>query len=210
MSRPPRALFATLLAGLIAGALVSPPAAAAGDAERGALLAETCLGCHGIPGYRNAYPSFRVPKLGGQKEEYLVIALQGYREDMRAHQTMQAQAASLSDQDMRDIAAFIAGQGEPETGELVEGGGQVSRGREKAAVCSACHGEAGVSPAPNWPNLAGQYPSYLEHSIAQYRSGERKDAVMMGQASNLSDQDIADLAAFYAAQSGLYTADYGD
>lgn len=195
---------------LIAGLILTAPPLAAGEPERGAVLAETCLGCHGIPGYRNAYPSFRVPKLGGQKEEYLVIALKGYKQDSRAHQTMQAQAVSLSEQDMRDIAAFIAAQGEAEGGEIVEGGGQVARGREKAAVCSACHGEAGISPAPNWPNLAGQYESYLAHSITQYRSGARKDPVMMGQATNLTDQDIADLAAFYAAQQGLYTADYGD
>lgn len=206
MLNPPSAWPAALIAGL----LLAHPALAAGDPAKGAVLAETCLGCHGIPGYRNAYPSFRVPKLGGQKEEYLVIALKGYKQDTRPHETMQAQAASLSEADMRDIAAFIAAQGEPQAAETVESSGQVARGKEKAAVCSACHGEAGISPAPNWPNLAGQYESYLAHSIGQYRSGARKDPVMMGQATNLSDQDIADLAAFYAAQQGLYTADYGD
>ena len=91
-------------------AVLTPPAMAAGDAERGALLADTCLGCHGIAGYRNAYPSYRVPKLGGLDADYIVIALQGYRSAMRAHPTMQAQAASLDDQDMQDLAAYFASQ----------------------------------------------------------------------------------------------------
>ncbi|MDH3976998.1 MAG: cytochrome c, partial [Gammaproteobacteria bacterium] len=54
--------------------ILATQAYAAGDAERGEVLADTCLGCHGIPGYRNAYPSYRVPKLGGQHEDYLVSA----------------------------------------------------------------------------------------------------------------------------------------
>jgi len=185
---------------------LSVAAHADGDAERGAVLADTCLGCHGIPGYRNAYPSYRVPKLGGQHEEYLYIALQGYRNKMRPHPTMQAQSATLSEQDMRDLAAFFAAQGEPEKG----GGGGSAGGREKAAICTACHGATGLSPSGNWPNLAGQHEDYMVRALRQYRSGERKDPVMAGQAVNLSDEDIADLAAYYAAQSGLFTASYGD
>ena len=74
------ARVATLLACL---ALFPESVLAAGDAERGKTLSYTCLGCHGIEGYRNAYPSFRVPKLGGQKAEYIVAALQGYRDGLR-------------------------------------------------------------------------------------------------------------------------------
>ena len=191
----------------VVGLTTGASALAAGDAERGAVLADTCLGCHGIKGYRNAYPNYRVPKLGGQPEEYLVIALKGYQAGTRSHPTMLAQSATLSDQDMRDLAAYFASQGEAEQGEI-ETDGPAARGKEKVAVCTACHGESGISPAPNWPSLAGQHKDYLVHSLKQYRSGERKDPVMMGQAVNLSDQDIKDLAAYYAAQSGLYTVDY--
>lgn len=81
---------------------------AAGDPETGARKAKTCMGCHGIPGYRNAYPSYLVPKVGGQHPEYIISALKDYRSGARQHQTMQAQAAVLSDQDMEDIAAFFA------------------------------------------------------------------------------------------------------
>ena len=187
--------------------MLTGAAAQAGDPERGKVLSDTCMGCHGIPGYRNAYPMYRVPKLGGQPEAYLVIALQGYRNGTRQHPTMQAQGETLSDEDMADIAAYFASQGEPEEGELVTGG-RAAAGKEKIAVCTACHGESGISPAPNWPNLAGQHKDYLVHSIKQYRSGEREDAVMAGLVVNLSDRDIADIAAYYAEQSGLYTIQY--
>ena len=90
---------------------LSPLAAmAAGDAAAGKTKAFTCLGCHGIPDYNNVYPSYHVPKLGGQHAQYLVSALQAYRSGQRAHSTMQAQATSLSDQDMEDIAAWFASQ----------------------------------------------------------------------------------------------------
>ena len=68
-------MIARAAALLLTAVFMLHPASAAGDVEAGAKLAYTCLGCHGIEGYRNAYPSFRVPKLGGQTEEYLAIAL---------------------------------------------------------------------------------------------------------------------------------------
>ena len=83
-------------------------AGAEGDPAAGREKAVTCLGCHGVDGYRNAYPSFRVPMLGGQHAQYLVSALKAYRDGLRSHQTMQAQASALSEQDMQDIAAFFA------------------------------------------------------------------------------------------------------
>lgn len=198
-----------LIISLVLALILPGTASAAGDAERGAVLADTCLGCHGIPGYRNAYPSYRVPKLGGQHEDYLVIALQGYRAEQRSHPTMQAQGASLSDQDIRDLAAYFASQGEAETGEIVTTG-RAAAGEEKIAVCTACHGANGISPAPNWPSLAGQHADYLRIAITQYQNGQRKDPVMMGQVINLTEQDIADIAAYYAAQTGLFTAHYSD
>ena len=182
--------------------------AAAGDPDRGRVLASTCGGCHAIPGYRNAYPSFRVPMLGGQHAEYIVLALKAYKDKQRPHLTMQAQAASLSDQDMQDVAAYFANLGEAKTGPAVTAG-DAGRGREKASTCVACHGENGISLTNEWPNLAGQYESYLVRTLAQYKSGLRQDAVMGGLVLTLSDQDMKDLAAYYAAQSGLFTASRG-
>lgn len=83
---------------------------AEGDAEAGQVKALPCMGCHAIPGYSNVYPTYHVPKVGGQHAQYLVAALKAYRDGQRSHPTMTAQAASLSDQDIEDIAAFFATQ----------------------------------------------------------------------------------------------------
>jgi cytochrome c553 len=143
--------------------------------------------------------------LGGQHPEYIVLALQAYKTKQRPHLTMQAQTAGLSDQDMQDVAAYFANLGEARTGPAVTSG-DAGRGREKASTCVACHGETGISLTNEWPNLAGQYESYLVRTLAQYKSGLRKNAVMAGLVLTLSDQDMKDLAAFYAAQAGLFTA----
>ena len=86
----------------------APAAPAAGDAARGKGLAYTCRGCHGVTGYKNAYPSYHVPKIGGQSETYLRNALTEYRTGKRKHPTMQAQAESFSEQDIADIAAYLS------------------------------------------------------------------------------------------------------
>ncbi len=174
-----------------------------GDAARGAKLADTCMGCHGIVGYRNAYPSYSVPELAGQHPEYLYIALQGYKAQTRKHDTMYAQAATLSDQDMRDLTAFLAGSAPLKAGAAVDG-----PGKEKAVACVACHGEGGHSQMPNWPILAGQKADYIEHALHQYKKGERKDPIMGAQVAALSDEDIRALASYFAAQPGLQTAAY--
>ncbi|MBK6659642.1 MAG: c-type cytochrome [Proteobacteria bacterium] len=89
---------------LLAG---SASAFADGDAAAGRKKAETCLGCHAVPGYFNVYPSYHVPKLGGQSGKYIESALKQYRDGGRQHDTMHANAANLSDQDMADIGAYI-------------------------------------------------------------------------------------------------------
>jgi len=100
--------FAACCAVLAFGIGMTQPVAAEGDPEKGQLAAQTCLGCHGVPGMRNAYPGYRVPKLGGQHAEYIVAALQAYKNELRSHPTMRAQAANLSDEDMANIAAYFS------------------------------------------------------------------------------------------------------
>jgi len=87
-----------------------PATSVEGDAERGRSLTYTCQGCHGVEGYKNAYPHYHVPKIGGQSLPYLVNALNDYRSGARKHPTMQAQAQSFSEQDVADIAAFVMGR----------------------------------------------------------------------------------------------------
>jgi len=192
------AVLATLL---LSCAISVQPANASGDAERGKTSAYTCLGCHGIEGYRNAYPSYRVPKLGGQKAAYLVAAVQGYRDGVREHPTMQAQATSLSDRDIEDIAAYLASL----NSDTVEGGGSQDTSLEAAATCVACHGQNGISVSPAWPSLAGQHEDYLIESLNQYRNGIRKEAVMTQMAAPLTDADVTLLARFYSRLEGLET-----
>lgn len=78
--------------------------------------------------------------------------------------------------------------------------GNPSAGKEKAAVCAGCHGADGNAVNPIWPDLAGQHESYLHQQLQLFKSGERANAVMAGQAANLSGQDMQDLAAYYARQ----------
>ncbi len=186
---------------LIATALLAQPALADGDATAGKELAYTCLGCHGIDGYRNAYPSYRVPKLGGQKAAYIVIALQGYRDNTRQHPTMIGQASSLSDQQIADVAAYLASIG----GETVAAGGSKEAGFAKAQACTACHGNNGVSVNAMWPTLAGQHEDYLLQALSSYRDGSRKDPVMSAQAALIAEEDVALLAKYFASLDGLET-----
>ena len=179
-----------------------------GNLERGAKLAVTCNGCHGIDGYRNAYPSYHVPKLGGQNADYIEVALLGYRRGSRGHMTMQAHAETLSDQDIADIAAYIASlDGEGNPGKSSAGAVLVEAGRRKATTCVQCHGEAGIAQAEQWPNLAGQHASYLERAIRSYQTGERQDMIMAPLVAGLDTQSVAELAAYFAAQPQLFTVD---
>ncbi len=91
-----------------AAAATPAPAAVKGNADTGRQLTYTCQGCHGVTGYKNAYPNYHVPKIGGQSAVYLANALTEYRKGTRKHPTMQAQSQSFSDQDIADIAAFLS------------------------------------------------------------------------------------------------------
>lgn len=103
-----RGLQVALMSSLLA---VTSVQAFEGDAQRGRVLAETCLGCHAVPSYTNTYPTYHVPKVGGQNEAYIISALLDYRSGNRAHSTMHRNAESLSDQDIADIAVFFSSSG---------------------------------------------------------------------------------------------------
>ena len=87
--------------------------------------------------------------------------------------------------------------------------GNTEAGKQKSAPCAACHGADGNSAVPDFPRIAGQQPDYLVKVLKDYKSGARKNAIMAPQAANLSDQDMADLAAYFSAQSGLYVKKAG-
>jgi cytochrome c553 len=81
--------------------------------------------------------------------------------------------------------------------------GNPAAGKEKSAVCQACHGVDGKSVDPSYPNLAGQHNDYMQKALGDYRAGRRTNAIMAGFAGPLTDQDIKDLAAWYSSQEGL-------
>jgi cytochrome c553 len=171
------------------------PAAAvlAGDLHRGKEASYTCLGCHGIDGYRNAYPDYSVPKLEGQNSEYLASALHDYRRGDRSHITMHSQASELSDQDIADIAVFFAGKPLTSTGKAQ---GTVPKA---ATLCTSCHGQDGVAVTPMYPSLAGQHEDYLVRAIEEYQHGGRKNPVMKALAAPLKPAEIAEIAAYFSA-----------
>ena len=196
-----------LLAGMTALSMIGSPARAAGDAVIGQKKFYTCVGCHGIDNYKNAYPDYDVPKLRHQNAAYIVSALQEYKSGERPHPTMHAQAASLSNQDMEDIAAYLQG-GEP----VKPSAKVVGSIPPQVASCAACHGENGLGTDaalnPKPPVLAGQHVDYLEQALTTYRNGRRKNVVMDGMAQLLkTDDDVKIVAAYFASQeSPLITA----
>src|SRR5450631_942243 len=174
---------------------------AAGDPALGEKKFYTCYGCHGLENYRNAYPDYTVPRLRHQHASYIVAALQEYRSGERPHATMHAQAASLSDQDMEDIAAYLQGAAPAKPSAAVNG-----KVPKQVAACVACHGENGLGvDAPLTPKpavLAGQHVDYLEQALTAYRNGRRKNVVMDSMAQILtSDADVKIVAAYFAGQS---------
>jgi len=164
-----------------------------------------CEGCHGIADYRTAYPEvYPVPKIGGQQAAYIVKALQDYKTGARKHPSMRGIAATLSDQDMADLAAYYAGNARVGTTTTVARDGI---GKKKAdEACAACHGPEGNKPVtPETPRLADQEYGYLVQALTDYRNGTRDNAVMSAMAKPLTKKEIRDLAGYFSTQQGLTT-----
>jgi cytochrome c553 len=197
-----RSNAATWLAGS-ALCLSALGAHAAGDPVAGEKKFYTCYGCHGVVDYKHAYPEYSVPKLRHQDSAYLVAALREYRSGERPDATMHAQAVTLTDQDIDDIAAYLQGAEAAKPGAAAHGQAAAPK---QAAPCVACHGENGLgvdAPLdPKPPVLAGQHADYLEQALTAYRNGRRKNAVMAGMAQMLkSDEDVRIVADYFAGQS---------
>jgi cytochrome c553 len=192
---PSGALSATLLLGALASfTLHAQEATAKADPVRGKAISYTCLGCHGVPGYKNAYPNYSVPELKGQHPEYLVAALKEYRSGERSHFTMHSQAQELSDQDMTDIAAFFAGT------PLAAGHRDAAQVPQVAGLCVSCHGADGVGIAPLYPTLAGQHADYIVRALDEYQKGARKNLIMATFVTKLTSEQIGALADYFAKQ----------
>jgi cytochrome c553 len=186
--------------GLLAALFMSNAGAA--DAAKGKVLAYTCHGCHGVPDYKNAYPVYRVPKLGGQNEAYLVSALNAYANGDRPHPTMHAQASTLTAEERADIAAFLHAEGGLPNKEAV---GPVPPATQ---TCVACHGADGAKTvAPDYPKLASQPSDYIVHALKDYKSGKRKNPIMAGIVSGVDEKDFEAIAEYFSNQTALCTTD---
>lgn len=190
----------TLLAlglGAIAAA-ASLAANADGNSEQGKTLAYTCHGCHGVPNYKNAYPSYSVPRLGGQHAQYLAVALGEYASGDRPHQTMHSQAVGMSEQDRADIAAYLQSEVVQPSAEVV------GTPPPATTTCVACHGADGAKTiSEDHPILAGQYADYIVQALKDYKSGKRKNPIMAGIIAGVDEKDFEAIALFFSQQRGL-------
>jgi cytochrome c553 len=168
-----------------------------GDAAAGEQRAAACASCHGAAGIS---PNDTWPSLAGQNAAYLVRILSAYKSGDQTDAAMTPLAQALSDADIQDLAVYYAGL----SCKAAAGGkavGDAAAGKTLAKNCAACHGETGIGSNPAWPILAGQKPGYLVNVLKAFKAGLRKDPMMAGVSRGLSDTDIANLAAYYAAQS---------
>lgn len=196
--------FATAFAATVLAASIPQSNVLAASVEAGRAAFETCRGCHSHAGYSNVYPSYKVPKIGGQREEYTIAALKAYREQSRPHGTMKANAYDLSDEAIENIAAYLVDSPGDETSSPAKG--DAGKGRKLAESCLSCHTES-TKAQNNIPRLAGQYGSYLVKAMKDYQSGKRNNPVMQSMLQSLSDADLENIAAYFAGLKGLTTTE---
>ena len=165
---------------------------APGDPGAGQALAAPCAACHGAEGVSGNPAS---PSLAGQDAQYLTSALREYKDGARSNATMKALAAGLDDTATKNLAAFYAGQ-QPQAPNVRK---PLSTA-EWVERCDRCHGVDGNSTDPSIPALAGQRVEYLEKVMNAYRGSSRRSPVMAAMVDGLSENDIRNLAAFYAHQ----------
>ncbi len=179
------------------------PAAKPDPAKGQAISTQVCGACHTADGLRGSPAN---PILQGQHPEYLVKQLREFKAGVRKNAIMQGMAATLSEDDMRNVAAFYAGKtAKPGFAKLkatVALGEKMYRGgiAEKAVpACAGCHGPAGAGLPAQYPRLGGQHADYTEGQMNAFRSGQRANGpMMMAIASRLSDKEIKAVSDYIA------------
>jgi len=158
-------------------------------------LTAMCAGCHGEDG--NA-PAVATPNLAGQTDAYLIAAMQDYQEEKRGEPMMQALVKPLTLSQIEDIAYFYAAMVPKKSDSL--GKGDPLAGVAAAEPCGSCHGADGNSTDPKNPRLAGLSAESLIASIDEYKNGTRKNDMMHDKVLALRDEDVSNIAAFYASK----------
>ncbi|HEX4802797.1 MAG TPA: c-type cytochrome [Myxococcaceae bacterium] len=196
------------LVGLVicAGPLVGEAEATADSAKGQSIASKVCSACHGADGNS---PTPANPKLAGQIPEYIQKQLANFKpaagkKPERESPVMGGMASGLSEQDIRDVAAYFSTQNtKPGTArhpETLEGGRRLWRGGDLSKgipACAGCHGATGAGLPVQYPRLAGQYPEYIEAQLKAFRAGERRNdanKMMQSIASRMSDPEIRAIA----------------
>ena len=175
-----------------------------GDVQAGAKKNAMCIGCHGIVGYQASFPEIhKVPKISGQGGKYIASALNAYKKGERKHPSMKGVAASLTDQDIADLAAYYEASGAVEGAPALE---KAAPGSEKVNAlvtkgnCASCHGDSFSKPIdPTYPKIAGQHSDYLYVALKAYKTEGnanigRGNAIMGGVAKQFSNAELKELS----------------
>jgi cytochrome c553 len=203
LSRSRPALLAAALLASSAALAATPVPAFKADLARGQQLAATCLACHTADGTRGSPAN---PILQGQHPEYIAKQLQEFKSGKRRNAIMQGMAATLSDADMKNVAAWLATQkakpGFAKDKELVALGERIWRGGladRNIAACAGCHSPNGAGIPAQYPRLAGQHSVYTVTQLTGFRDGVRKNSIQMTQvAAKLNDREIRAVADYVA------------
>lgn len=162
-----------------------------------------CIGCHGIAGYQASFPEVhKVPKISGQSAKYIVASLNAYQKGDRKHPSMKGIAASLTEPDIQEIAAYYEASGKNLPAEPAKG--SVANAEVQALLtkgnCATCHGADFNKPIdPSYPKLAGQHADYLYVALKAYQTEKnpqigRSNAIMGPQAKMFTQAELKLLA----------------
>ncbi|MDI9336119.1 MAG: c-type cytochrome [Gammaproteobacteria bacterium] len=197
------------LAGLIPVFSQEKPGEKPGDIVAGSKKVETCLGCHGIDNYKTNFPElYRVPKIFGQNVGYLMASLKDYQSGQRKNPVMVATAKSLSDQDIKDIAAYFSSF----TVEPQKSLKSIENKRAQDIIakgnCMVCHGDDfSQNQDLSIPKLAGQYADYMFASLKSYKNNDniywgRGNAVMAGVVKDFNLNELRLVAHYISQKAG--------
>jgi len=187
--------------------------AMAQDTKAGEKKAAMCIGCHGIAGYQASFPEVhRVPMISGQNAKYVAAALTAYAKGERKHPTMRGIAASLTEKDIADLAAFYEQHGKSSVVTVADAPAVAPSAEVdallKKGACASCHGANFSKPIDGtYPKLAGQHADYLYVALKAYQTEGnpkvgRSNAIMMGQAKPFSHVELKAIAQYLASLPG--------
>lgn len=207
--------LSTIARTLVAAATLSVVAISAqaqgvtGDVQAGQKKAEMCIGCHGIQGYQNSFPEIhKVPKISGQSGAYIVAALNAYKKGDRKHPTMRGIAASLSEQDMADLAAFYASHADKAAPDTPKSASTRAAALIEKGACASCHGANFSKPIdPSYPKIGGQHADYLFFALKAYTvEGNhvigRSNGIMAGIAKQYTPAEMREIAKYLSSVEG--------